>query len=150
MSFYLELHIIDKITIIYKGRGPNDADSICPDTNNVGAHVEPLMQCHSYHTRQHNIDITVQSKTQISVSCSHHDLDYTLYWSAKPKGERNARVGFAIQRDIVTKLGEMLQLVSDRSMTIRIPLTRDRNATIVSILYHEMQLQRRASICHMH
>ena len=45
---------------------------------------------------------------------------------------REAGVGFAIKRDIVAKLTKMPHPVSDRIMTMRIPLTKDRNATIVS------------------
>ena len=63
-----------------------------------------------------------------------YDLDYTLYWSGKPNGERReAGVGFAIKRDFVAKLSEMPHPVSDGIMTMRIPLTKDRNATIVSV-----------------
>ena len=43
-----------------------------------------------------------------------------------------AGVGFAIKKDIVAKLTEIPHPVSDRIMTMRIPLTKDQNATIVS------------------
>ena len=79
---------------------------------------------------KYNIDIDVLS---FHASSSINDLDYTFYWSGKPYDERReAGVGFAIKRDIVTKLTEMPHPVSDRIMTMRIPLTKDRNATIVS------------------
>ena len=62
-----------------------------------------------------------------------NNLEYTFYWSGQPNGERReARVGFAIKRNIVAKLTEMPHPVSDRIMTMRIPLTENRNATIVS------------------
>ena len=38
----------------------------------------------------------------------------------------------SIKRDIVAKLTEMLHPVSDLIMTMRIPLTEDRNAILVS------------------
>ena len=41
-------------------------------------------------------------------------------------------MGFELKRDIVAKLTEMPHPVSDRIMTMSIPLTKDRNATIVS------------------
>ena len=67
------------------------------------------------------------------MSGSLNDLEYTLYWSGKPNGERReAGVGFAIKRDIVANLTEIPHPVSDRIMTKRIPLTKDRNAAIVS------------------
>ena len=82
---------------------------------------------------KYNIDIAVLSETRFPASGSLNDLEYTFYWSGKPNGERReAGVGFAIKRDIVTKLTEMPHPVSDRIMTMRIPLTKDRNATIVS------------------
>ena len=82
---------------------------------------------------KYNIDIAVLSETRFHASGSLNDLEYTFYWSGKPNGERReAGVGFAIKGDIVAKLTEMPHLVSDRIMTMRIPLTKDRNATIVS------------------
>ena len=82
---------------------------------------------------KYNIDIAVLSETRFHASGSLNDLEYTFYWSGKPNGERReAGVGFAVKRDIVAKLTEMPHPVSDRIMTMRIPLTKDRNATIVS------------------
>ena len=78
-------------------------------------------------------NIPVLSETRFHASGSLNNLEYTFYWSGKPNGDRReARVGFAIKRDIVAKLAEMPHPVSDRIMTMRIPLTKDRNATIVS------------------
>ena len=82
---------------------------------------------------KYNIDIAVLSETRFHASGSLNDLEYTFYWSGKPNGERReAGVGFAIKRDIVAKLTEIPHPVSDRIMSMRIPLTKDRNATIVS------------------
>ena len=54
-----------------------------------------------------------------------------LEWQAKRWEERSwSRI--CNKRDIVAKLTEMPHPVSDRIMTTRIPLTKDRNATIVS------------------
>ena len=53
---------------------------------------------------------------------------------AKPKGERReAGVGFAFKKDIVTKLIEMPRPVSDRIMTMRQPLSKDNFSTIISV-----------------
>ena len=82
---------------------------------------------------KYNLDIAVLGETRFHASGSLNDLEYTFYWSGKPDGERReAGVGFAIKRDIVAKLTEMPHPVSDRIMTMRIPLAKDRNATIVS------------------
>ena len=42
-------------------------------------------------------------------------------------------MGFAIKKDIVTKLSEMPRPVSDRIMTMRLPLSKDNFATIISV-----------------
>ena len=82
---------------------------------------------------KYNIDIAVLIETRFHAYGSLNDLEYIFYWSGKPKGERReAGVGFTIKRDIVAKLTELPHPVSDRIMTMRIPLTKDRNATIVS------------------
>ena len=82
---------------------------------------------------KYTIDNAVPSETRFHVSGSLNDLGYTFYKSDKPNGERReARLCFAIKRDILTKATEMLHPVSDRIMTMRIPLTKDRNATIAS------------------
>ena len=57
-----------------------------------------------------------------------------FFWGSKPEGEgREAGVGFAIKKDIVTKLTEMPRPVSDRIMTMRLPLRKDNFATITSV-----------------
>ena len=42
-------------------------------------------------------------------------------------------MGFAIKKDIVTKLTEMPWPVSDRIMTMRLPQSKDNFATIISV-----------------
>ena len=77
---------------------------------------------------KYNIDIVVLSETSFHAFGRLKNLEYTFYWSGKPNGERReGGDGFAIKRGIVAKL-----TVSDRIMTVRIPLTKDRNTTIVS------------------
>ena len=76
---------------------------------------------------------TVLSETRFHASGSPNDLEYTFYWSCKPNCERREDgLGFAIKRDIVAKMTKMPHQVSDRIMTMRIPMTKDRNSTIVS------------------
>ena len=82
---------------------------------------------------RYNIDITVLSETRFHASGSLNDLEYTFHWSGKPNGDRReAGVGFTIKRDIAAKLTEMRHPVSARIMTMIIPLTKDRNAAVVS------------------
>ena len=83
---------------------------------------------------KYNINIVVQNETRLHASCSLHDLEYTFYWSGKPNGDmRKAGVGCAIRREILAKLTEMPHPVSGRIITMRIPLTQDRNSAIVNV-----------------
>ena len=83
---------------------------------------------------KYNIDIAALCETRFSESGSLNDLEYSFFWSGKPKGEiRGTGVGFAIKKDIVTKLTEMPRPVSDRFMTMRLPLSKDNFATIISV-----------------
>ena len=83
---------------------------------------------------KYNIDIAALCETRFSESGSLDDLEYSFFWSGKTEGERReAGVGFAIKKDIVTKLTEMPWQVSDRIMTMRLPLSKDNFATIISV-----------------
>ena len=83
---------------------------------------------------KYNIDIAALCETRFSESGSLNDLEYSFFWSGKPEGERReAGVGFAIKKDIITKLTEMPRPVSDRIMTMRLPLSKDNFATIISV-----------------
>ena len=83
---------------------------------------------------KYNIDIAALCETRFSESGSLNDLEYSFFWSGKPEGERReAGVGFAIKKDIVTKLTEMPWPVSDRIMTMRLPLSKDNFDTIISV-----------------
>ena len=62
------------------------------------------------------------------------DLEYSFFWSGKPEGERReAGVGFAIKENIVTKLTEMPPPVTHRIMTMKLPLSKDNFAIIISV-----------------
>ena len=83
---------------------------------------------------KNNIDIAALCETRFSAYGSLNDLEYSFFWSGKPKGERrDAAVGFAIKKDIVIKLTEMPRLVSDRIMTMRLPMSTDNFATIINV-----------------
>ncbi|KAK2189371.1 hypothetical protein NP493_108g03006 [Ridgeia piscesae] len=83
---------------------------------------------------KYKIDIAALCETRFSESGSLNDLEYSFFLSGKPEGERReAGVGFVIKKDIVTKLTEIPRPVSDRIMTMRLPLSKDNFATIISV-----------------
>lgn len=83
---------------------------------------------------KYGIDIAALSETRFSETGSLSETNYTFFWSGKPDGvRREAGVGFAIRNDIVATLTEMPKAVNDRIMTMRIPLTKKGNATLISV-----------------
>ena len=83
---------------------------------------------------KYNIYIAALCETRFSESGSLNDLEYSFFWSGKPEGERKAAgVGFAVKKDIVTMLTEMPRPVSDNIVTMRLPLSKDNFATIISV-----------------
>ena len=78
---------------------------------------------------KYNIDIAALCETKFSEAGCLNDLEYSFFWSGKPEGERmEAGVGFAIKKDIITKLTEMSRPVNDIIMTMRLPLSKDNFA----------------------
>ena len=58
---------------------------------------------------------------------------YTFFWSGRKKEERReVGVGFAIKSHLVSKLSGLPKSINDRLMTLRLPLSGKRYATIVS------------------
>ena len=58
---------------------------------------------------------------------------YTFFWSGhKSEKRREAGVGFAIKSDLDGKLTGLPNGTNDRLMTLRLPLSGNKHATIVS------------------
>lgn len=58
---------------------------------------------------------------------------YTYYWIGRPATEKRGNgVGFAIKTSVAQSLTELPKGVSDRLMTIRLTLTKDKYATLIS------------------
>ena len=59
---------------------------------------------------------------------------YTLFWSGRKSEERReAGVGFAIKTNLVGKLSGLPKGINDRLMTLRLPLSGNKHATIKSV-----------------
>ena len=60
---------------------------------------------------------------------------HTFFWSGRKKEERcEAGVGFAIKSHLISKLSGLPKGINNRLMTLRLPLSGKRHATIVSAL----------------
>ena len=61
------------------------------------------------------------------------DPSILTFWSGRKSEERReAGVGFAIKTELVGKLSGLPKGINDRLMTLRLPLSGNKHATIVS------------------
>nr|VZI40312.1 unnamed protein product [Spirometra erinaceieuropaei] len=85
---------------------------------------------------RYKMDIAALSETRFSEQDQLQEagVGYTIFWSGRPKAERrDAGVAFVIRNDIVGRLPRMPQGISDRLMSLRLPLRRGGEfATIIS------------------
>lgn len=59
---------------------------------------------------------------------------YTIFWRGKaPEEPRIHGVGFAIRSQLVQQYNLAPKAISERLMTVRIPITRDRQLTLISV-----------------
>ena len=83
---------------------------------------------------RYNIDIAALCETRLAQSDSIEDNGYTFFWSGKPESERReSGVGFAIKNSIAQDLEQEPSPISDRIMSLRIPLQKKGFVTIVSV-----------------
>ena len=83
---------------------------------------------------RYSIDVAALSETRLALSGSLVDQGYTFFWSGREEREkREAGVGFAIRNQIAQKLEQEPVAVSDRIITLRLPLQGTVWATIVSV-----------------
>ena len=84
---------------------------------------------------RYNIDIAALSETRLADEgqCT-ETAGYTFYWIGKGANEkREYGVGFAIKSNLVQKLDGPPKGINERMMTVRLPLTKKRFVTIISV-----------------
>ena len=84
---------------------------------------------------RYKVEIAALSETRLAEKGLLKEVGagYTFFWSGRKKEERReAGVGFAIKSHLVSKLSGLPKGINDRLMTLRLPLSGKRHATIVS------------------
>ena len=84
---------------------------------------------------RYKVEIAALSETRLAEEelLKEVGAGYTFFWSGRKKEERReAGVGFAIKSHLVSKLSGLPKGINDRLMTLRLPLSGKRHATIVS------------------
>ena len=84
---------------------------------------------------RYNVEIAALSETRLAEEGLLKEVGagYTFFWSVRKKEERReAGVGFDIKSHLVSKLSGLPKGINDRLMTLRLPLSGKRHATILS------------------
>ena len=85
---------------------------------------------------RYNIDIAALSETRLANSGQivENGAGYTFFWSGRGENEsREAGVGFAIKSSLVSKLSSLPTAINDRLMSLKLPLSGKKQATLVSV-----------------
>ncbi|KAI4825265.1 hypothetical protein KUCAC02_020952, partial [Chaenocephalus aceratus] len=84
---------------------------------------------------RYNIDIAALSETRIldEGSLTEEGMGYTFFWKGYPSGGQHLHgVGLAIKNTLLPRLAETPVGISERLMSLRIPLVKNRFATLLS------------------
>ena len=84
---------------------------------------------------RYKVEITALSETRLAEEGLLKEVGagYTFFWSGRKKEKRHdAGVSFDIKSHLVSKLSGLPKGINDRLMTLRLPLSGKRHATIVS------------------
>ena len=83
---------------------------------------------------RYKVEIAALSETRLAEEGLLKEVGagYTFVWSGRKKEKRRKAVGFAIKSHLLSKLSGFPKGINDRLMTLRLPLSGKRHATIVS------------------
>ena len=104
------------------------------DTRNTNR-PERMTAIVGYELARYNIDVAALSETRLAETGDLTEVGagYTFFWSGKAKEEpREAGVGFAVRSTLVPQLETLPKGISDRLMTMRIPLAGKTHLTLIS------------------
>ncbi|XP_045101450.1 uncharacterized protein LOC123498409 [Portunus trituberculatus] len=83
-----------------------------------------------------NVDVAALSKTRLPEEGNIREAGtgYTIFWRGKaPEEPRTHGVGFAIRSQLVQQHNLAPKAINERLMTVRIPITRDSQLTLISV-----------------
>lgn len=82
---------------------------------------------------RYNIDIAALQETRLEGQGTLQEKNHTFFWIGKEPGiRREAGVGFAIANSLVKQLPTLPTGISERLITLRIPIGKTRYATVIS------------------
>ena len=81
-----------------------------------------------------NFDIVPFQETRLSGEERFKETSHTLFWKGRAEGEeRTAGIGFAVSNNLASILPSMPVGVCERIITIRLPLSQTRFATLINV-----------------
>ena len=96
---------------------------------------EPRTAIVAHELSRYNIDMAALSETRLAGTghLAEVGAGYTFFWSGRAADEpKEAGVGFAIRTVLIAKLETFPKGISDRLMTMRIPLECNAHLTLIS------------------
>ena len=80
-----------------------------------------------------DLDVVALSETRLLEEGQRREQDYTFFWKGYDAGRPHLHgVGFAIKNKLLPSLAELPVGINERLMTLRVPLDRNKHATIIS------------------
>lgn len=99
---------------------------------------------------RYNIDIAALSETRLldDGSLTEEGMGYTFFWKGYPPGGQHLHgVGLAIKNTLLPRLTETPVGISERLMTLRIPLVKNRFTTLLSAYAPTLPSESEAKDC---
>ena len=109
--------------------------TLLPDTRTAASRPERRTALIACELDRLGIDIAALQETRLAAEGRLDEVGtgYSFFWKGVEEGEnRQAGVGFAIKKDLLSNMTELPIGVSKRVITLRIPLHHGRYATIIS------------------
>ena len=82
---------------------------------------------------RYNIDIAALQETRIEGKGQIRESKYTIYWIGKTQGRRDAGVAFAVKNNIASRLSQLPTGISERIMSLRIPIGKERYLSLICV-----------------
>ena len=82
---------------------------------------------------KYQIDIAALQETRIEGEGQLQEKNYTFFWIGKTTGRRDAGVAFAINNKIASGLQKLPSGVSERIMSLRVPIGKERHASLICV-----------------
>jgi len=85
---------------------------------------------------EYSIDIAALSETRLADTGDLEEVlgGYVFFWSGKSSNQRReSGVGFAVKSSLVRRLNLCPDAISDRVISLRVPLARSRYMTLISV-----------------